>query len=255
MSSNSSTRASRQTGRQRPVASLVDSLEGIIGGRVDEPLLSRALTHRSYSYEHGGTPHNERLEFLGDSVLGVIVTETLYRAHDEMPEGQLAKLRASVVNMRALAKVGGELGLGPYIALGRGEETTGGRQKASILADTTEAVIGAVFLSCGMPAAERLVHHLLDPLMDSSARLGAGLDWKTSLQELTSELGIGVPAYDITEDGPDHLKVFTATVHADDGVVLGSGTGRSKKVAEQKAAEIAWAQLKDRAAESSSAAG
>lgn len=247
-SSKGSHRASGSQGKQRPVVALVDSLEGIIGERVDESLLSRALTHRSYAYENGGVPHNERLEFLGDSVLGVVVTDTLYRQHDELPEGQLAKMRSAVVNSNALAQVGGELGLGQYLALGRGEETTGGREKSSILADTTEAVIGAVYLSCGLDCAATLVHHLLDPLMDVSARLGAGLDWKTSLQELTSELGIGVPTYSIDESGPDHLKVFTATVHAGDDEVLGAGTGRSKKVAEQKAAEVAWTLLSDRAA-------
>ena len=131
---------------------------------VEPDLLERALTHRSYAYENGGLPTNERLEFLGDSVLGLVVTDTLYRSHPDLPEGQLAKLRAAVVNMRALADVGRALGLGDYVRLGRGEETTGGRDKSSILADTLEAVIGAVYVDHGLEAAARLVHRLFDPL-------------------------------------------------------------------------------------------
>ncbi len=146
----------------------------------------RALTHRSYAYENGGLPTNERLEFLGDSVLGLVVTDTLYRTHPDLPEGQLAKLRAAVVNSRALAEVGRGLELGSFIRLGRGEEGTGGRDKASILADTLEAVIGAVYLDQGLDAAGELVHRLFDPLIEKSSNLGAGLDWKTSLQELTA---------------------------------------------------------------------
>ncbi|WP_082177041.1 ribonuclease III [Arsenicicoccus sp. oral taxon 190] len=234
--------------QQRPVGALVDHLAQVVGERVDESLLLRALTHRSYAYEHGGLPHNERLEFLGDSVLGLVVTDTLYRQHPREAEGQLAKLRAAVVNMRALAQVGRDLELGAYLLLGRGEESTGGRDKTSILADTTEAVIGAVYLSCGMTCAATLVHHLLDPLMASSARLGAALDWKTSLQELTSTLGIGVPEYRLTDEGPDHLKVFTARAVVGEET-LGEGVGRSKKEAEQKAAEVAWTALDERAAE------
>ena len=197
---------------QRPVDSFARYLLEVVGEPVDEPLLLRALTHRSYAYENGGLPHNERLEFLGDSVLGLVVTDSLYREHPDLPEGQLAKLRAAVVNMRALADVARTLGLGDYLMLGRGEESTGGRDKASILADTMEAVIGTVYLSAGMPAAATFVHHLLDPLMRSSATLGAGLDWKTSLQELTASASLGVPEYRVTEEGPDHEKVFNARV-------------------------------------------
>jgi ribonuclease-3 len=233
--------------QQRPVDEFADLLHEVVGERVDEPLLLRALTHRSYAYENGGLPHNERLEFLGDSVLGLVVTDTLYAAHPDLPEGQLAKLRAAVVNMRALADVARTLGLGDHLLLGRGEESTGGRDKASILADTMEAVIGTVYLSCGLPAAATLVHHLLDPLMASSARLGAGLDWKTSLQELSAAQALGVPEYRVMESGPDHEKVFTAQAVLSD-VVCGEGTGRSKKEAEQRAAEEAYTSLSARAA-------
>jgi ribonuclease III len=221
-----------------------------LGVGVEEELLTLALTHRSYAYENGGLPTNERLEFLGDSVLGIIVTERLYRDHPDLPEGQLAKLRASVVNMHALAGVAATLGpegLGEFLYLGRGEEMTGGRSKASILADATEALIGAVFLEHGLETARGLVHRLFDGLLRGAPLLGAGLDWKTSLQELTAAADLGVPEYRIAEDGPDHLKVFTATAVIG-GRDLGTGEGRTKKEAEQKAAELAWRTLTAEAA-------
>ena len=231
---------------QRPVDRLAAHLFEVVDEKIDEALLLRALMHRSYAYENGGLPNNERLEFLGDSVLGLVVTDSLYTVHPDLAEGQLAKLRAAVVNMRALAEVARTLSLGDYIFLGHGEESTGGRDKASILADTTEAVIGAIYLSAGMSAATTFVHHLLDPLMKSTASLGAGLDWKTSLQELAASGSLGVPEYRVTEEGPDHEKTF----HAESVVgseVMGSGSGHSKKEAEQKAAAIAWAELNRRA--------
>lgn len=239
---------------QRPVDGFVQHLTEVVGGPIDESLLSRALTHRSYAYENGGLPNNERLEFLGDSVLGLVVTDTLYAAHPDLPEGQLAKLRAAVVNMRALADVARTLGLGDHVMLGRGEEATGGRDKASILADTMEAVIGTVYLSAGMPAAALLVHHLLDPLMAQSATLGAGLDWKTSLQELSAATSQGVPEYRVAEEGPDHEKTFHARAVVG-GESLGTGTGRSKKEAEQKAAELAWHVLSTRSKAAADGAG
>ncbi|MEJ3658814.1 ribonuclease III [Actinomycetes bacterium KLBMP 9759] len=224
-----------------------------LGVDVDEELLTLALTHRSYAYENGGLPTNERLEFLGDSVLSIVVTERLYREHPDLPEGQLAKLRASVVNMHALAGVAGTLGvdgLGAFLYLGRGEEMTGGRTKASILADATEALIGAVYLQHGLETARGLVHRWFDDLLVGAPLLGAGLDWKTSLQELTASGDLGVPEYKITEDGPDHLKIFTATAVVS-GRELGSGEGRTKKEAEQKAAELAWRALTAEAASGS----
>jgi ribonuclease-3 len=218
-------------------------LQRRLGLPVGAGLLERALTHRSYAYEHGGLPTNERLEFLGDSVLGLVVTDTLFRTYPDLPEGQLAKLRAAVVNSRALADIGRSLDLGSFVRLGRGEDTTGGRDKSSILADTLEALIGAVYIDHGLPAASVLVHRLFDPLIESSAKLGAGLDWKTSLQELTAAAGIGVPDYLVTESGPDHEKTFEATARVG-GVSYGSGVGRSKKEAEQRAAEAAWAAIR-----------
>jgi ribonuclease-3 len=218
-------------------------LESRLGAVLAPALLERALTHRSYAYENGGLPTNERLEFLGDAVLGLVVTDTLYRAHPELPEGQLAKLRSAVVNARALADVGRELGLGSFVRLGRGEETTGGRDKSSILADTLEAVIGAVYIGLGLGAADLLVHRLFDPLITAAGQLGAGLDWKTSLQELTANVGLGVPDYLIADQGPDHQKTFTAIVRVA-GLERGSGSGRSKKEAEQQAAAAAWHALR-----------
>jgi ribonuclease III len=210
---------------------------------VEPGLLEQALTHRSYAYENGGLPTNERLEFLGDSVLGLVVTDALYRNHPELPEGQLAKLRAAVVNMRALAEVGRDLDLGRFVRLGRGEESTGGRDKASILADTLEALLGAVYIDAGLERAAELVHRLFDPLIEEAATLGAGLDWKTSLQELTAAGSLGVPEYVVTETGPDHEKEFRAVVMVS-GDAYGEGSGRSKKEAEQEAAASAWRSIR-----------
>jgi ribonuclease-3 len=176
--------------------------------------LERALTHRSYAYENGGLPTNERLEFLGDSVLSLVVTDTLFNANPDLPEGQLAKLRAAVVQMNALAEVARDLRLGSFVRLGRGEEGTGGRDKPSILADTLEAVIGATYIDCGLPEASGLVHRLFDPVIERSSLLGAGLDWKTSLQELTADRGLGVPEYQVKDSGPDHQKLFRAAYRA-----------------------------------------
>ena len=217
-------------------------LRDALGLALPDGLLALALTHRSWAYEHGGAPTNERLEFLGDSVLGLVVTDELYRSQPDLPEGQLAKLRASVVNMASLAGVArrlGDGGIGPHLLLGRGEEATGGREKESILADAREALIGAVHLGLGLDIAAPLVHRLFDPLLVASASRGAGLDWKTSLQELGAARGLGAPSYQTDDDGPDHAKTFTAAVLFS-GTVYGTGTGRTKKAAEQEAAEAAW---------------
>jgi ribonuclease-3 len=217
----------------------------VLAAGLSPGLLERALTHRSYAYENGGLPTNERLEFLGDSVLGLVVTDALFRGYPELPEGHLAKLRAAVVNMRALAGVARGLRLGDYLRLGRGEDGTGGRDKSSILADTLEAVIGAVYIERGLDEASALVHRLFDPVIARSAGLGAGLDWKTSLQELTASGVLGVPEYHVEESGPDHQKSFRALVRVG-GHVYGRGAGRSKKEAEQQAAEAAWNAISNR---------
>jgi ribonuclease-3 len=228
---------------ERAAAWLLDAL----GVELPGDLLGLALTHRSYAYEHGGLPTNERLEFLGDSVLGLVVTDELYRSQPDLPEGQLAKLRASVVNMTSLAQVArrlGDGGIGPHLLLGRGEESTGGREKESILADALEALIGAVHLGRGLDTAAALVHRLFDPLLAEAATRGAGLDWKTSLQELAAARGLGAPSYLVEDTGPDHAKTFTASVVLG-GTVYGTGSGRTKKAAEQEAAEAAWRALSE----------
>ncbi|MCW2582557.1 MAG: rnc [Klenkia sp.] len=226
-------------------ARAADWLRDALGVTLPGGLLALALTHRSYAYEHGGLPTNERLEFLGDSVLGLVVTDELYRSQPDLPEGQLAKLRASVVNMTSLAGVArslGDGGVGPHLLLGRGETSTGGREKDSILADALEALLGAVHVGRGLDAAAAIVHRLFDPLLVESSTRGAGLDWKTSLQELGSTQGLGAPVYEIESEGPDHAKSFTAAVLLG-GQVRGSGHGRTKKAAEQMAAENAWRAL------------
>lgn len=206
--------------------------------------LELALTHRSYAYEHGGLPTNERLEFLGDSVLGIIITDELYNAHPDLPEGQLAKLRASIVNMHALAVVGHGLGLGELLLLGHGEELTGGRQKASIVSDAVEALLGALYLQHGLEPVRAAVLHLFRDLLIAAPRLGAGLDWKTSLQEVAASQSLGVPAYEVEETGPDHDKTFTARAVVA-GQALGEGVGHTKKQAEQLAAAQAYRELVD----------
>lgn len=213
-----------------------------LGLVMDPALLRQALTHRSYAYENGGLPTNERLEFLGDSVLGIIVTERLYRDFPDEPEGQLAKLRAAVVNAQALAGVARALGLGDHLLLGKGEESTGGQDKSSILADAMEAVIGAMYMSTDLETTRSFIERIFGPLISTSANLGAGLDWKTSLQERAAETDSGVPEYRVSDSGPDHAKEFIAEVIVG-GRVLGSGHGRSKKVAEQEAAAQAYAAL------------
>ena len=218
----------------------MSDLRDVLGvPELDDALLEHALTHRSFAYENGQVPNNERLEFLGDSVLGMVVTDTLFSSHPDLPEGQLAKLRAAVVSAKALAEVARELGIGNHVRLGRGEETTGGRDKASILSDTVEAVIGAIYVQFGIERASEVIHRVFDARIVNAANLGAGLDWKTSLQEIASANDLGVPRYMLKSEGPDHAKEFAAEVHLVDRVYRG-GSGRSKKEAEQEVAEIAW---------------
>ncbi len=215
-----------------------EALTAKLGVALDPDLLALALTHRSYAYEHGQIPHNERLEFLGDAILGQAVTLRLYLSHPDLDEGALAKRRAAVVSTGALAEAARTIGLGEHIRLGRGERLTGGADKDSILADTVEAVIGAAFLSAGSDAATALVMRLVEPLLTDPDRHGALVDPKTALQELVAARGMPAPAYRVIADGPDHARVFTATVASGD--VAASGTGTSKKHAEMAAALQAW---------------
>ena len=206
-----------------------------LGVDLDTGTLRIALTHRSYAYEHPGEVHNERLEFLGDAVLQLAVTDEIYHRYPEWDEGRLAKLRASVVSARALAGVARSLGLGPHIRLGKGEVRTHGSDKASILADTTEAVIGAVYESLGPVPARDLVLRMMIPLLEDTRVLHEGRDWKTHIVELVARHGLGTVRYEVEGTGPDHERHFTADAVVD-GNVLGHGEGSSKKAAERAAA-------------------
>lgn len=220
----------------------VETLLERLGVPIDPDLLVLALTHRSFAHEHGGLPTNERLEFLGDSVLGLVVTERLYRDNPGLNEGTLARMRAATVSQRALASVARDLELGGYILLGRGELVTGGRQKDSILSDTVEAIIGAAYLCHGLEGVRPAVERLVGGLLRRAGELGAGLDWKTSLQELAAQAGLPVPVYEVSGSGPDHARTFEAEARIGDRV-LGRGTGSSKKVAEHHAAQDAYTTL------------
>ncbi len=221
----------------------LSSIEKALGIRFKDPALHEAaLTHRSFAFEQGVPTTNERLEFLGDAVLGLVITDLAYRAFPELSEGELAKLRAATVNMTILAGVARELGLGDAVLLGKGEELSGGRNKASILADAMEAVLGAVYLDQGMRTAQRVIRQLFWPRMQAYARGEGDRDYKTSLQELAAqELG-RIPEYRVMERGPDHQKEFTATVYLA-GRDFGRGIGHSKKEAEQQAAREAFRRL------------
>ena len=205
----------------------------------DLTLLRRALAHRSWCAEVGGLPSNERLEFLGDAVLGWVVAEIAYRRHGDLPEGKLTDLRKSVVNAIALAEVAESIGLGEHLLLGKGEDAAGGRRKSSILSDALEAVLGAVYLDGGVDDAKALVERLFSGRLETAAGQLDRLDHKTVLQELTARLYDTAPVYLLTETGPDHSKTFTATVLVD-GIALGVGEGKSKKLAEQQAASEAF---------------
>jgi ribonuclease-3 len=211
----------------------------------DGSLRELAMTHRSYAFEQDLGVNNERLEFLGDAVLGLVVTDVAYREFPDLPEGELAKLRAAIVNMTALADVARDLGLGAFLLLGKGEEMSGGRDKASILADALEATLGALYLDRGREVARQLIEKLFRPRMVAYVRGEGGRDYKTILQELASSDLRAIPEYRIAERGPDHQKEFTATVFLA-GQPWGSGTGRSKKEAEQEAAHEAYRRLSER---------
>jgi ribonuclease-3 len=208
----------------------------------DQDLRTQSLTHRSYAFEQDSDVTNERLEFLGDAVLGLVVTDIAYRRFPELPEGDLAKLRAATVNMMTLADVARDLRLGDELLLGRGEELSGGRDKTSILADAMEAVLGAVYLDRGLRDATAVIERLFWPRMAAYARGEGERDYKTGLQELAAQEIGTVPQYRVREDGPDHAKEFTATVFIA-GRRYGAGEGRSKKEAEQRAAREAFSRL------------
>ena len=201
-------------------------------------MLELALTHRSFSYEAGGIPTNERLEFLGDSVLGLVVTDELYKKFPDLDESRLSPLRSGVVNMRALAQIARDLKLGEHLRIGKGEESTNGRDKNSILADSLEALVGAIYLQYDYTKTAEIVLKWMQPALNSVSTLGAALDGKTSLQEIAATLNLSAPEYEITESGPDHDKSFIATAIVG-GEKFPSGDGKSKREAEQAAAKLA----------------
>jgi ribonuclease-3 len=221
------------------------SLADRIGRQFDDPsLLDEAMAHRSWCAEQGGRTSNERLEFLGDAVLGLVVAEFTFRSHPELSDGQMSKVRASVVNTRVLAEVAQDLGIAEHLRLGRGEDLSGGRAKESILADATEAVLGALYLDGGLAEAERLILSLLRDRITVAVGEPGESDHKSRLQELTVRLGRGVPRYELEPFGPDHARRYLATVYVA-GQRLGMGEGRSKKDAEQVAAQAACGSLED----------
>lgn len=196
------------------------------------------MAHRSWCAEAPGNISNERLEFLGDAVLGLVVTDHLYRNYPDLLEGEMAKVRASIVSAATLAEVAGELDLGSALLLGKGEDASGGREKPSILADAIEAVIAAVYLDGGWPAASELILRLLGDRIAEASTGPGGQDHKTRLQELAARHLEAMPTYDVVDEGPDHAKHFRAVVRLDERI-LGRGEGRSKKQAEQAAARDA----------------
>ncbi len=225
------------------------ALDRTLGVRFrDRSLREVALTHRSFAFEQGLEANNERLEFLGDAVLGLVVTDMAYREFTDISEGELAKLRAAIVNMGALSEVARDLGIGRFVLLGKGEELSGGRDKTSILADALEAILGAVYLDRGLDVARKLIERLFRPRMIAYVRGEGERDYKTILQELASSDIHALPEYRIAERGPDHQKEFTATVYLA-GKAWGTGIGRSKKEAEQQAAHEAFLKLSEATAE------
>jgi len=221
---------------------VLSDLEDALGYRFRDPaILEAALVHRSYQAEHPEVVDNERFEFLGDAVLGLAITAFIYDEYPAMSEGQMAKVRAAAVSRDDLATIATGIGLAPHIRLGRGEEVTGGRAKASILADTLEAVIGAAYLDGGYDDAAFCVARLWEEAVRNRARRPGGADHKTRLQEILAATGLA-PVYRIEASGPDHRKVFHAEVMVG-GRLRGQGSGGSKREAEQEAARAALAVL------------
>ena len=217
-------------------------LETALGYRfASSDLAALALTHRSYAAEHGLDVSYERLEFLGDAVLQLAVTRHLYDTYPHLAEGELAKVRAAVVNQKALAMIARQLSLGDHLLLGQGEMHSGGRDKDSILADVVESLLGAIYLDGGYLPAATIVLDLLVPQIEQRAAAPGELDFKTRLQEELAQQGLH-PRYEISERGPDHAKEFTAALWID-GELVANGSGTSKKRAEQAAAQVASEKL------------
>lgn len=206
-----------------------------LGISIEAELLELALTHSSYAYENGKTPNNERLEFLGDSVLGFVVTGHVYSENPEMDEGSLSRLRSATVSAKTLAIAANQIGLGEFIRLGKGELSTGGQTKTNILADTFEAIIGAAFLSGGLAPAKSIIDSLVLPLLSSEDELLETSEPRTVLSELLKSLGKSDASFEVTHEGPDHDRTFFAEVIVD-GAGISKGSGRTRKAAEAQAA-------------------
>ena len=213
----------------------LDALGKSLGVEIESELLELALTHRSYSYENGRGPNNERLEFLGDAILGFLVTSHIHDHFSDMDEGNLTKLKNAVVSAPALAQAASSINLGEYLLLGKGEIQTGGREKMNLLADTFEAVLGAAYVSKGLEAAKTIVDQHILPLLDSAEDLLLSADPKTTFLESMQQQGKAVPVYQTTHEGPDHDRTFFANLLID-GQVIASASGKSRKQAETNAA-------------------
>ena len=220
----------------------LEALCRTLGVEVNADLLQQALTHRSYAYEHGGRPNSERLEFLGDSVLGFVVTEHIYRTLPDLDEGELTKVKNSVVSEKALAIAARQIGLGQHLLLGKGEEGTGGRDKPSLLCDVFESVLGAVFLTSGMAAARQMVETFIFPLLADPDALRQQSDPKTRIIEVAQAKKLGAVSYEITFEGPDHNRIFFAKLFIG-GKLTCESSGKTKKAAEMAAAELALQNL------------
>jgi ribonuclease-3 len=205
-----------------------------LGVSISQDLLTQALTHRSHSYENGNQPNNERLEFLGDSVLGFVVTAELYKRFGDLQEGELSSLKNSVVSAKALAEVAAGIDIGAFLLLGKGEEKTGGRDKGNLLADAFEAILGAIYIEHGLSRASDLVERFIFPLLDNHTDLLLNSEPKTKLQEIAQERGLAAPSYETSHTGPDHDRIFSASVTVGD--VVAAGEARSRKGAESEAA-------------------
>jgi ribonuclease III len=224
---------------------MYETLTGALGISVQPESLQLAFTHRSFAYESGGIPTNERLEFLGDSVLGLLITKELYNRFPDFDESKLSPIRSGVVNTRALANIARNLEIAPFLRIGKGEESTGGRDKNSILADALEALVGVIYVQHGFEKTSEVVLKWFIPIIEEASKAGATLDAKTALQEIASAKGLTSPEYEISESGPDHDKSFTAAAVIS-GEKFTIGHGKSKREAEQVAAKLAYDEINSR---------
>lgn len=221
-----------------------DALVEAWGTRVEPTLLRLALVHRSYANEAGGIANNERLEFLGDSVLSIVIAQKLYEQYPDVAESDLSRMRAATVSQQPLAAAARRIGLGDFVFLGKGESTHGGRDKDSILSDTFEALIGATYLTSGLEEARRVILARLGFLLADAPSRGQHQDWKTLLVEYSQSKGLGEVSYEVEGEGPDHQRVFTARAYvSESSEALGEGRASSKKHAENAAAQDAMKRL------------